>query len=672
MNLFGFNRGGDVEKVVSDAPPSRLPQPPQPNPAGFSPVQSGQIAPAQARNPPIIGGRPPQPSGTPVSGPGPQSPPAPPFQRQPRLPIIPPPPPDENVASQILRTVSRSTQRQDLPLESPEVRRIMERANDLMTSERGPVRLSALQKERTAFLASGIFLYCKAFAVDDHVISESRGIIRRAGHSIRVEYGVDLEVIAKLYDKLEKPTDIDVNYSQRASYSAIDADSDLEGAILDFLHLIDRCAKGRYNDLKIHCRANSTEVYGIRDDETERFLQREGGWGRRLIAAVEHNAEHSGGQRMVGKHQESRIAKGKKVQLPVGVEGLRLQFNALYNDEVGLVVRLFFSTSDVDENVDIATLGYLREHADALETAYRAPYGVILVSGPTGSGKSTTTRTVISMLRRSVNDRANIVTVENPQEVPIPGALSLRVDGGFTREEKRAASIAAMNAALRDAPRVLFFGEVRDGPETDILFTGGRSGHLCLTTTHANTALDTIPRLVGEGASKTDFMDPSMIVALVGQRLAKKLCKHCRLPFAECPDERLKARTIECFAEAPEYLEHIYFRNPDGCTACDMRGTKGRQICGEVVTPDEDLLKIAVNDGIPQARKFWVQELDGFPMQDHALLHLMTGTIAPDAYEDKMGPMKRTPRDRIEAIERRGERNGFGLFSRVKAAKESS
>ena len=526
--------------------------------------------------------------------------------------------------------------------------------DDIASADGGSVAFpKALQQRALYFAARRVFLL-SATEPKHALVSEARALVRRSGHEIKQELLCDITVIAELYRELEKRKG-EVDYRTRTNTTGATGGMDVEGPALEFLRLLDRAARSRCSDVQIIRRHETTQVERIIDGE----ISPDGGytaeWGHRIIHAVAANCEIAGGgDRRSDRHQEGSLSRGQGWNLPLGVEGVRLQFNVLTDGEA-LVARLFYATSDVNEDVDVVDLGYLGFQGEMIERGYHAPYGVVLMAGPTNSGKSTTIRTILRMINKENNGRYNILTVENPAEVPIPGAKALKVmntHGGL--EENHQAYVDAQTATLRSAPRVLFFGEGRNKREIDALITGARTGHLCLSTIHANTAITTIQRMLNEGVSRTDLVNPTMIRLLIGQRLLPGACPSCRVPFHRLASTHPQAvaRVEKAFRYAPDLLDNVYFRNPDpgDCPSCGGRGRKGMKVAAEVVAPTTALLETCLEKGVPYAQELWMDTMDGFSLAEHGVYHLVHGSVGIQDLEDRMGQLAEIPEARISRL----------------------
>ncbi|MBN9191034.1 GspE/PulE family protein [Microbacterium sp.] len=206
------------------------------------------------------------------------------------------------------------------------------------------------------------------------------------------------------------------------------------------------------------------------------------------------------------------------------------------------------------------------------------PHGMVLVTGPTGSGKSTTLYTA---LRTVANPAINVITVEDPVEYRIAGINQVQVNqrAGMTFQ-------AALRSILRSDPDVVLVGEIRDQETATISIEASLTGHLVLSTLHTNDAPSALTRLTELGCEP--FLVGTALTAVVAQRLARRLCQNCRVPFTE-PSEVL---TSLRFPHDPQDVPQLYKAN--GCPACSGTGYRGRVALHEVMTVTEEMEQLVV------------------------------------------------------------------------------
>jgi type IV pilus assembly protein PilB len=229
----------------------------------------------------------------------------------------------------------------------------------------------------------------------------------------------------------------------------------------------------------------------------------------------------------------------------------------------------------------IEALGYEAEEKARLLEAVGRPYGMVLVTGPTGSGKTVSLYTCLNLLNKP---GVNISTAEDPSEINMPGVNQVNVN-----EKAGLTFAAALKSFLRQDPDVIMVGEIRDLETADIAIKAAQTGHLVLSTLHTNDAPTTLTRMRNMGIAP--FNIASSVILITAQRLARRLCPQCKAP-ADIPYESL----IDAgFAEEVVDGTWTPYR-PVGCSACN-NGYKGRVGIYQVMPISEDIQRIILADG---------------------------------------------------------------------------
>lgn len=264
-----------------------------------------------------------------------------------------------------------------------------------------------------------------------------------------------------------------------------------------------------------------------------------------------------------------------------------------------LVIRLLESDPQVDSIPTVPELGYVPSHCSLLEFAVRRNYGVIIVFGSTGSGKSTTLRTFMVHVRNP--DVA--YSVESPAEYEIPGVeqYSIPVDPNMTSEEMSQKFLAVLRDVLRMDPDALMVGEIRDHESAVLMAEFTQSGHRCFTTAHGDSAVDGLSRLCGEQIRMPAELlgGARFLGASIYQRLLPKLCPNCRLPA--CGEHGLSAEKQDVLRKKFQLDPGtMHVARPGGCEQCvpdvpglDADGTKGVTVAAEVLIPDGPMRELA-------------------------------------------------------------------------------
>ena len=219
----------------------------------------------------------------------------------------------------------------------------------------------------------------------------------------------------------------------------------------------------------------------------------------------------------------------------------------------------------------LPSLGFDPQTMETLDLMMSRPEGIILVTGPTGSGKTTTLYSTLAHLNE---ESVNIVTLEDPVEYPMPLVRQSAVN-----EAAKLDFASGIRSLMRQDPDIMLVGEIRDEPTASMAFRAAMTGHQVYSTLHTNSALGSIPRLLDIGILP-DVIAGNMI-GVMGQRLVRRLCDQCKEPYAPGAAER---RLLALDADT----EHTLYR-PIGCPACEDRGYRGRFALLEVLRMDADL-----------------------------------------------------------------------------------
>lgn len=220
-----------------------------------------------------------------------------------------------------------------------------------------------------------------------------------------------------------------------------------------------------------------------------------------------------------------------------------------------------------------------------LETAMLRPHGIIIVCGPTGSGKTTTLYSVLSKLNTS---RVNISSLEDPVEYEMPGINQVQINPavGLT-------FASGLRSFLRQDPNIILVGEIRDGETTELAIQAALTGHLVFSTLHTSNAAGALPRLIDLGAEK--FLLASTMNALVGQRIVRKICSHCKMSYTPAPQIVAELKTI-LGPLFPKDATNVVLYKGKGCTECGDSGYMGRVGIFEVLPITEKVAKITLEN----------------------------------------------------------------------------
>ncbi len=312
--------------------------------------------------------------------------------------------------------------------------------------------------------------------------------------------------------------------------------------------MIEQGVRQRASDIHIEPMENQVRIrYRIDGALYEKMT-----YSPRLLAAISARIKIIGGMDISEKRkpQDGRITQvvdRQEYDIRVSI------LPTVYGEKT--VMRLTSKTGLTREK---SQLGFSKEELKQFDHILRNPHGIILVTGPTGSGKSTTLYTALSELNQ---EDVNIITVEDPVEANIDGINQVHVN-----QKANLTFASALRSILRQDPDIIMIGEIRDGETAAIAVQASITGHLVVSTLHTNSAAGTIGRLIDMGIES--YLLADSIVGIMAQRLVRRLCPACR--------KKVPANLEQKELLLMEEQEEVYIYEPCGCTQCDNTGFKGR------------------------------------------------------------------------------------------------
>lgn len=278
-----------------------------------------------------------------------------------------------------------------------------------------------------------------------------------------------------------------------------------------------------------------------------------------------------------------------------------------------MAMRLLYDSGKI---IKLPEMGYLDEQIAIFTRFIHRTDGMVLLTGTTGAGKSTTIQTLLNMLLESMKG-INLVTVEDPIEYKIIGAQQTPLKETWAE---------AITNLMRLDPDVIMSGEINDIKSALAAFQAALTGHGFWSTLHVNSATASLQRLADLGVDVNLLLDPSLVKGLVNQSLTRVLCEHCKTPYLKSRDrvsvdlrQRIEMRCI------PEQV----FVKGEGCTHCNKRGVTSRAAIAEIVQPDLAFMRIFREKGKADAQAFWVNEQGGITKNAHLLRRINEGLVDP-------------------------------------------
>ncbi|MEA1912771.1 MAG: ATPase, T2SS/T4P/T4SS family [candidate division WOR-3 bacterium] len=312
------------------------------------------------------------------------------------------------------------------------------------------------------------------------------------------------------------------------------------------------------------------------------------------------------------KIQEKRRPQDGRFQ--ARIDGRKIDFRiatvpTVFGEKVG--IRILDSESIV---FDLTKLGFEEVSLKDTMKAIKKPHGIILVTGPTSSGKTTT---LYSILREINNIETNISTAEDPVEYTLFGVNQLQV-----REEIGLNFVSALKSFLRQDPDIIMVGEIRDKPTADIAIRSALTGHLVLSTVHTNSAAATVTRLTNMGVAP--FLLASTLELIISQRLVRKICSHCKEPLKISDEEILR------MGFHPEVFAGKELSHGRGCEYCMGTGYKGRVGLFETLPMSSEIRKMIIDEATSDDIEAWAIKKGMNTLRQEGIKKLLKGITTLD------------------------------------------
>lgn len=488
-----------------------------------------------------------------------------------------------------------------------------------------------------------------------------RQALRRAGFKVEHTPLVHPEILVSLYD------------AGQQSGRNEDLIRDENNQIIQFYErMVAYAVANNISDIHVERRMGGQTQIRMRQ-HGELFVYREVGAGfANSLVMVIHNvlAENQDVTFVDTEFQQASVNTRVMAQDVM----LRYQSMPAYPSGLDVILRVLPLGSQDEPFVEMEALGFSAGHAKTIYSIVNKPQGALLIAGTTGSGKSTTLKNLLMSIDARRESKAKIYTIEDPPEYRIPNVTQVPVvrrrddDGGSGPPPSLFGKPLA--AVMRADPDVIMIGEIRDEVTADGMKRATQSGHEVLTTTHAGSALDIIPRLLSFGLSPNDLGSPGFVTGMLFQRLVPQLCPSCAIPLLTAAEqdrqglESLLSRlryAMEGYTDTAggvdALLAQACLRGP-GCKKCQEKGIVGRTVCAELIEPDFVMLGHFRNHDMLRAYAYWRGSSDGLLLSDnmtgkmaveHALQKVIQGQCSPIDVEKLLDEVD-LPRRRMESL----------------------
>jgi len=271
---------------------------------------------------------------------------------------------------------------------------------------------------------------------------------------------------------------------------------------------------------------------------------------------------------------ERRLPQDGRFQLDVDGHAIDIRVSTIpVNKGESIVLRILHRSHT---RIQLGELGFSSTVTDAIETCLKRSSGLLMVTGPTGSGKSTTLYSALETLN---DEEKKLITVEDPVEYDLAGINQIQV-----RPELKLTFASILRSVLRQDPDIIMVGEIRDAETAEISIQAALTGHLVLTTVHTSDAAASFPRMLDMGVEP--YLLASTVTGVLAQRLVRRLCRECRT--AVDPGQQ----TIHWLQENGVVLSGVRMFGPVGCSRCAGTGYHGRMAVGEFISVDENLARM--------------------------------------------------------------------------------
>jgi len=286
------------------------------------------------------------------------------------------------------------------------------------------------------------------------------------------------------------------------------------------------------------------------------------------------------------KIDETRLPQDGNIQISYNQRDIDFRVSSLPCQFGEKIVMRILDKSNLE--VDLKKLGFEQEQLNVFMENIKRPHGMVLVTGPTGSGKTTT---LYSALQELNDDETNIMTAEDPVEYPLHGVNQVQMKPMIGLN-----FATALRAFLRQDPDVILVGEIRDFETAEISMKAALTGHMVLSTLHTNSAIDTISRLINMGLETFNLI--AALNCVVAQRLMRKICDKCREVDPESTPEKLIL-----IGAHPTWANQYKVYRGAGCAHCNQTGLKGRVAIHEVLAMNDELKKAIIDKASPMEIK---------------------------------------------------------------------
>jgi len=462
------------------------------------------------------------------------------------------------------------------------------------------LRFPAARARRWQVLPFAANDHCVMVAAADTFIAQARPALNRCYRREVQVHQVESEALRRVIERVYAGAHALITGNDRgASIDHYSVDVEEPDAVALYDHLFASAIMHRASDIHIDSFEDRVRLRVRVDGEIEPHGELGVESGASLISRIKVMAGLDISERRAAQDGRLRYETGKGVRIDVRVATLPTKHGER------LTLRLLAQDTD---DISLGSLGMSPPQLEQFGRAIRQPYGLILLTGPTGSGKSTT---LYAAIRQLISESAlNVITIEDPIEYQIPGVTQVEIDPA-----EKVTFPKALRSTLRHDPDVVMVGEIRDSETADIAVKAALTGHLVFSTLHTNDAAGAITRLTDMGVPA--FLVAATLRMVVAQRLVRRLCSACA-EHAPCGPAHAAAMG------RPDLADKL-IHEPVGCIYCGNRGYTGRLALFEMLTCDHDLSQLIAGNTTEDRIKSRLQQRGVPTLADDAAEKLLDG-----------------------------------------------
>ncbi len=501
--------------------------------------------------------------------------------------------------------------------------------NRLLTAYTEELALPKDTQNLVAYFSGGEIVISRTHKYDGRILAFI-DLLKQKNRVVKEPFYSDLSLISNIYKTNNERLGGGI-------HSRMDYDNQMQK---DFVDIIARAAAQKVSDIHIEV-ADQTTIYFRIDGSIQPVLEYNSQWGESFVRAAFASADISNSSYAQNEYQTAQkdgrtpLRGTKDLYLPAGILGIRMQFNPVAFGSQYVVMRLLYDNPSEGIKTEQEFNDYERKLLLRLRSA---PTGLVIVAGPTSSGKSTTLVRNMALMLKERRYEINLITVEDPAEQKIFGAHQMPVVNAVNEAQREEKFTEALAAALRSDPDTLMVGEIRTLSAAQLTVKGALSGHNVWTTLHANSAMGALTRLLDMGVEAFKLKDETMLRGLISMRLFKKLCPYCRERLYDKPEHIAYHRVKDAFGEIG--LNQVFVRGV-GCEHCKGAGTIGRIKAGEIIMTNSEFLNLALSGETESALKYWLEKMNGRTLKEAAEELMLRGIIGVDELERWVGMLDR-------------------------------